>query len=329
MFALLRDPANFPPMVSVQYERGVYLPNEDIWLDPWDAKPFAFVSHAHSDHIAPHEEIVVSERTSRLMQARLPGERREHVLPFGIPKTVRGLEITLLPAGHIFGSAQFCLQTDVGSLLYTGDFKLRPGLSAEAAQWQQADTLVMLIAARNGQRTLDEGMELLQPFVRKAGIDPATLSLSDGRGNEYTDLFTPRTVAALLRYLATRPDFPSFFASLPVFGVDGTETTVVPAGSPAVIPIRCPGWHQPSSRTRRAASAMRSSVTSMRRMLVARTPHMSPHRRTVSRPGDSARIGTSGRCADTRRAERPESVGMTSASRPSSDAATQAEWATV
>ena len=97
----------------------------------------------------------------------------------------------------------------------------------------QADTLIMLIAARNGRRTFDDGMALLQPFIRKAGIDPATLSLGDGRGNEYTDLFTPRTVAALLRYLATRPDFPSFFASLPVFGVDGTETSVVPAGSPA------------------------------------------------------------------------------------------------
>jgi serine-type D-Ala-D-Ala carboxypeptidase/endopeptidase (penicillin-binding protein 4) len=97
----------------------------------------------------------------------------------------------------------------------------------------QADTLVMLIAAKNGQRTLDEGMALLQPFIRKAGIDPSTLSLSDGRGNEYTDLFTPRTVATLLRYMATRPDFPTYYASLPIFGVDGTETDVVPAGSPS------------------------------------------------------------------------------------------------
>lgn len=96
----------------------------------------------------------------------------------------------------------------------------------------QADTLVMLIAARNGRRTLDEGMALLEPFVRKAGIDPATLSLSDGRGNEYTDLFAPRTVAALLRYMATRPDFPAFHASLPVFGVDGSETITVPPDSP-------------------------------------------------------------------------------------------------
>jgi DNA ligase-1 len=129
-------------VINVQYERGVYLPAQDLWLDPWDAKPFAFVSHAHSDHIAPHQEIIVSERTARLMQARLPGERNEHVLPFGEMRTVRDVDLMLLPAGHIFGSAQIFLQTD-DSLLYTGDFKLRHGKSAEPAEWRQADTLIM------------------------------------------------------------------------------------------------------------------------------------------------------------------------------------------
>ena len=130
-------------VIQVGYDRGVYLPEHDLWLDPWDAKPLAFVSHAHSDHIAPHDEIIVSERTARLMQARLPGERREHVLPFGELKNVRGLDLMLLPAGHIFGSAQFYLETAAGSLLYTGDFKLRPGRSAEATEWREADTLIM------------------------------------------------------------------------------------------------------------------------------------------------------------------------------------------
>jgi len=51
---------NFRGM-DVRYERGVYLPDHDLWLDPWDAKRFAFVSHAHSDHIAPHAEIILSE----------------------------------------------------------------------------------------------------------------------------------------------------------------------------------------------------------------------------------------------------------------------------
>src|SRR6266542_3898660 len=130
-------------MIEVRYERGVYLPEQDLWLDPWDAKPFAFVSHAHSDHIAPHKEIILSERTSRLLQHRMPGHRTEHVLPFGEKGTVDGLDLMLLPAGHIFGSAQCFLFAGDETLLYTGDFKLRPGKSAERAQWGHADTLIM------------------------------------------------------------------------------------------------------------------------------------------------------------------------------------------
>lgn len=130
-------------MIEVRYERGVFLPAHDLWLDPHQAKRLAFVSHAHSDHIAPHEEIIVSEPTARLMQARMPGDRREHIIAFEEPTSVHGLQITLFPAGHIFGSAQFFLESDAGSLLYTGDFKLRPGRAAEATRWRQADTLIM------------------------------------------------------------------------------------------------------------------------------------------------------------------------------------------
>jgi DNA ligase 1 len=130
-------------MIEVRYERGVYLPRQDLWLDPWEAKRFAFVSHAHSDHIAPHEEIIVSQGTARLMQSRLPGSRTEHILPFGEKRMVHGLDVMLLPAGHIFGSAQCFLSVGNETLLYTGDFKLRPGKSAEQAEWRRADTLIM------------------------------------------------------------------------------------------------------------------------------------------------------------------------------------------
>ena len=130
-------------MIEVRYERGVYLPQWDFWLDPWDGKRFAFVSHAHSDHIAPHQEVIVSERTARLMRVRLPGSRIEHPLPFGERSSIRGVDLMLLPAGHIFGSAQCLVFADEETLLYTGDFKLRPGRSAEQAEWRRADTLVM------------------------------------------------------------------------------------------------------------------------------------------------------------------------------------------
>ncbi len=177
-------------MIDVRYERGVYLPNQEIWLDPWDAKSFAFVSHAHSDHIAPHEEIIVSERTARLMQARMPGERHEHVLDFGVKKTVRGLDVTLIPAGHIFGSAQFFLETDEGSLLYTGDFKLRPGRSAEPAEWRHADTLIMETTfglPRYRFPPTDEIIAHIVAFCRDAldsGAVPVLLGYSLGKAQE-------------------------------------------------------------------------------------------------------------------------------------------------
>jgi DNA ligase-1 len=53
------------------------------------------------------------------------------------------MQVTLFPAGHIFGSAQFFLRTENDSLLYTGDFKLRRGQSAEPAEWTPAGTLIM------------------------------------------------------------------------------------------------------------------------------------------------------------------------------------------
>jgi len=130
-------------VIDVRYERGLFLPQQNLWLDPWEAKDFAFVSHAHIDHIAPHHEIIVSERTARLMRARLPGKRKEIILPFSREKDVRGMQVTLFPAGHIFGSAQLFLRTENDSLLYTGDFKLRRGQSAEPAEWTAASTLVM------------------------------------------------------------------------------------------------------------------------------------------------------------------------------------------
>jgi DNA ligase 1 len=43
-------------VIEVQFNRGIYLPEMDFWLDPWDARPAAFVSHAHADHFARHEQ---------------------------------------------------------------------------------------------------------------------------------------------------------------------------------------------------------------------------------------------------------------------------------
>ncbi len=129
----------------VEHRDGIWLPQIGWWLDARQAQARSFVSHAHFDHVAAHGEVLCSPGTSRLLRARLPGRRVEHLLPFGQtePLTV-DTAVTLHPAGHIHGSAQCLLaHAEHGTLLYTGDFKLRPGCSAEPCATPRADLLIM------------------------------------------------------------------------------------------------------------------------------------------------------------------------------------------
>jgi Cft2 family RNA processing exonuclease len=87
--------------------------------------------------------VILTAETARLMQARLGGQRKTHLLPYGVPGMFGGAQFTLLPAGHICGAAQFYAETEHGSLLYTGDFKLRHSRTATSCQWRQADILIM------------------------------------------------------------------------------------------------------------------------------------------------------------------------------------------
>lgn len=130
---------------EVRTRGGLWLPGIGWHLDAHFPVARSFVSHAHSDHIAPHEEILCSAGTSRLMQARMPGERRETILEFGAShELLPGCTVRLHPAGHIFGSAQLhATHERFGTLLYTGDFKLRPGLSAEVCETPRAEVLIM------------------------------------------------------------------------------------------------------------------------------------------------------------------------------------------
>jgi DNA ligase-1 len=177
-------------VIEVRYERGVYLPQQNFWLDPWDAKRFAFVSHAHSDHIAPHQEVIVSERTARLMQVRLPGWRIEHPLPFGERRSIRSVDLMLIPAGHIFGSAQCLVFAGEETLLYTGDFKLRPGRSAEQAKWRHSDTLVMETTFGMPRYRFPPTKEVIDQMVAfcgetiEAGEVPVLLGYSLGKSQE-------------------------------------------------------------------------------------------------------------------------------------------------
>jgi Cft2 family RNA processing exonuclease len=127
---------------------GIHLPQLSLWLDPPHSQTGlerVFVSHAHSDHIARHREVIMTEATARFLRHRIGPRRVEHVLGLGetFQSPKEDWELTLLPAGHTLGSAMALIRAGAESVLYTGDFKLQKGFTAEPCTTHHADVLIM------------------------------------------------------------------------------------------------------------------------------------------------------------------------------------------
>jgi DNA ligase-1 len=183
-----------PPLIAVTYPRGIYLPEADLWLDPHFGRERAFVSHAHSDHVARHGLTICSEITHQLMVVRKSAKKTGIVVSPLMREVFEweGWELRLLPAGHITGSAMLHLtrKADGATLLYTGDYKLRQGLSAERCELMQADTLIMetTFGLPKYRFPPAEGvLEQMRVFVRETLADggiPVLLGYSLGKAQE-------------------------------------------------------------------------------------------------------------------------------------------------
>lgn len=125
------------------------------------------------------------------MAARMPGKRNVIELEFGEPHELEdGTRFSLHPAGHVLGSAQVLAENHHGRLLYTGDFKLRPGLAAEECATPQADTLIMETTYGRAQYIFPPSKEVVQSIVQfchdAIGCDsvPVLFGYSLGRSQE-------------------------------------------------------------------------------------------------------------------------------------------------
>lgn len=96
-----------------------------------------------------------------------------------------------------------------------------------------ASTLPMLLAARHGKQTLNEGMKIQARHLRSLGVEADSISFGGGAGGDRADYVTPRATVALLQAVAERPFGEKFRAALPILGVDGTLADMLPHESPA------------------------------------------------------------------------------------------------
>lgn len=91
-----------------------------------------FISHAHGDHMPKSKRMSVfaTPATAALLRARgYKGGLIE--LPFYEPVDLGRARVTFYPAGHILGSAMTYIESERGTLLYTGDFKSPPAPTSD------------------------------------------------------------------------------------------------------------------------------------------------------------------------------------------------------
>jgi len=176
------------PLVSVT-SHGLYAADADMHLDARWAPGTVFVSHAHSDHCSEAARIVCTPETARLHDARR-GAREALTLRYGETAVVADARVTLHSAGHTLGAAVLEARSANGTLVYTGDYKVRFNPFTPPTVVPPCDTLVMECTFGEPRYRFppDEALvRRLYAFVDAALAEdavPVVLAYAFGKGQE-------------------------------------------------------------------------------------------------------------------------------------------------
>jgi putative mRNA 3-end processing factor len=108
--------------------KGLYCEPGDFFVDPGSPAERAVITHGHSDHArAGHRHVLATPGTLAIMRHRLGEGAGEHqqTLDYGVPLRVGEVEVRLIPAGHVLGSAQVALTYRGSRVVISGDYKRR------------------------------------------------------------------------------------------------------------------------------------------------------------------------------------------------------------
>jgi len=145
MNAKLNEPMNVRDDFVSLNANGLYCKYGDFYLDPKLPVKTAVISHAHADHaISGLNEVFATEATIAFMQLRY-GKNTAKVfnnVPYHFTFNIGVVQITLIPAGHMLGSAMVLMEFEGIKYLYTGDYKIQPDATCEPIEWVKTDVLI-------------------------------------------------------------------------------------------------------------------------------------------------------------------------------------------
>lgn len=107
---------------------GLYCPPGDFYVDPVRPVDRAVITHGHSDHArAGHGVVLATRQTLAIMAERYGVDfaGREQAVEYGEGAAINGVDLRLVPAGHVLGSAQVEVKWKGLTMVVSGDYKRR------------------------------------------------------------------------------------------------------------------------------------------------------------------------------------------------------------
>jgi putative mRNA 3-end processing factor len=103
---------------------GLYCPQADIFIDPWKPVEKAVITHAHSDHSRwGMKHYLGHHHSAEVMKLRLGQEISLKTIDYNETLHIKGVKLSLHPAGHIPGSSQVRLEYKGKTVVISGDYK--------------------------------------------------------------------------------------------------------------------------------------------------------------------------------------------------------------
>ena len=106
-------------------KNGIYCPKGDFYIDATGKVERNIVTHAHSDHARPgHISYLAHKSSIPLLRARLGKNITVQALDYKREISMNGVNVSLFPAGHIYGSSQVKMSSGGETWVFSGDYKL-------------------------------------------------------------------------------------------------------------------------------------------------------------------------------------------------------------
>ncbi|HJR58918.1 MAG TPA: ligase-associated DNA damage response exonuclease [Vicinamibacterales bacterium] len=104
--------------------QGLYCPDGDFFVDPWQPVGRAVITHAHGDHARPGSAAYLcTPGTAALLRRRLGPDVTLQTIEYQAGVRMGGVTVSLHPAGHVLGSAQIRIEGAQGVWVVAGDYK--------------------------------------------------------------------------------------------------------------------------------------------------------------------------------------------------------------